>query len=187
MTLASGKVAAYLYKDKVFAKDAKTPLCPLRKITRNLKITIKWTKDYCLLVFQEKPLMRLLLKKGLHYLTKTQFALIRRALQDHAEGLPEVNQLNYWTPFKGKTVKQILASNPELIAASALMRASALLMTVVQDKQGAKKFAKPKGLKSADILPTGVKNIYTVFTHKASADVEVRSVECQETDVSLLP
>eukprot|EP00971_Amphidinium_carterae_P110630 2191280-Amphidinium_carterae.1 len=80
------------------------------------------------------------------------------------------------------------------------MRASALLMTVVQEKQGAKKFAKPKVLKSADIvkretynlddmtlissdlwsessqtcskLPTGVKNIHNVFTYKASADVE---------------
>eukprot|EP00971_Amphidinium_carterae_P208289 4132945-Amphidinium_carterae.1 len=74
-------------------------------------------------------------KKGLHYLTETQFALIRRALRDHAEGLPEVNQLSHWTRFKGKTVKQILASDPELIAASASMRASALLMTVVQEKQ----------------------------------------------------
>eukprot|EP00971_Amphidinium_carterae_P249650 4955222-Amphidinium_carterae.1 len=59
--------------------------------------------------------MRLLLKKGLHYMTETQFALIRRALRDHAEGLPEVNQLSYWTRFKGKTVKQILAVTPSLL------------------------------------------------------------------------
>eukprot|EP00971_Amphidinium_carterae_P287694 5711728-Amphidinium_carterae.1 len=86
MTLASGKVAAYLYRDEVYA-DA--PLCPLRRITRNLEITIEWTKDHCLL--------------GLHYLTETQFALIRRALRDYAEGVVEVNQLSYWTRFKGKT------------------------------------------------------------------------------------
>eukprot|EP00971_Amphidinium_carterae_P027276 537391-Amphidinium_carterae.1 len=71
-------------------------------------------------------------------------------------------------------------------------------MTVVQEKQGAKKFAKPKGLKNADIvkrdtynmddmtlissdvwnegdqsrskLPTGVRNIHTVFTYRASAN-----------------
>eukprot|EP00971_Amphidinium_carterae_P096751 1915206-Amphidinium_carterae.1 len=81
------------------------------------------------------------------------------------------------------------------------MRASALLMTVVQEKQGARKYAMPKGLKNADIvkrdtynlddmtlissdawsesgqtsarLPTGVKNIHTVFTYRASANVEV--------------
>eukprot|EP00971_Amphidinium_carterae_P070139 1387792-Amphidinium_carterae.1 len=79
----------------------KTPLCPLRRITRNLEITIEWTKDHCLLVLQGKPLMRLLLKKGLPYLTEVQFALIRRALRDHAEGLLEVDQLSYWTRFKG--------------------------------------------------------------------------------------
>eukprot|EP00971_Amphidinium_carterae_P306830 6097601-Amphidinium_carterae.1 len=45
MTLASGKVTAYLYRDEVFADDVKTPLCPLRRITR-------WTKDHCLLVLQ---------------------------------------------------------------------------------------------------------------------------------------
>eukprot|EP00971_Amphidinium_carterae_P291421 5785724-Amphidinium_carterae.1 len=71
MTLASGKVAAYLYRDEVFAEDVKTPLCPVRRITRNLEITIEWTKDHCVLVLQGKPLMRLLLKKGLHYLTET--------------------------------------------------------------------------------------------------------------------
>eukprot|EP00971_Amphidinium_carterae_P047187 929378-Amphidinium_carterae.1 len=71
-------------------------------------------------------------------------------------------------------------------------------MTVVQEKQGAKKFAKPQGLKDTDIvkrdaynlddmtlissdvwnesaqsnskLPTGVKNIHTVFTYRASAN-----------------
>eukprot|EP00971_Amphidinium_carterae_P185163 3677179-Amphidinium_carterae.1 len=139
--------------------------------------------------------MRLLLKKGLHYLTETQFALIRRAPRDHAEGAVEDNQLSYWTRLKGKTAKQILASDPELIAASASTRASALLMTVVQEKQGAKKYALPKGLKNADIvkrdtynlddmalissdpwsescqtparLPSGVKNIHTVFTYRA--------------------
>eukprot|EP00971_Amphidinium_carterae_P050343 991896-Amphidinium_carterae.1 len=118
MTLASGKVATYLYRDEVFAEDVKTPLCPLRRIARNLEITIEWTKDHCLLVLQGKPLMRLLLKKGLHYLTETQFALIRQALPDYAEGMADVNQLSYWTRFKGKTAKQILASDPELIAAS---------------------------------------------------------------------
>eukprot|EP00971_Amphidinium_carterae_P311378 6188878-Amphidinium_carterae.1 len=46
MTLASGKVAAYLHRDEVFAEDVKTPLCPVRRITRNLEITIEWTKDH---------------------------------------------------------------------------------------------------------------------------------------------
>eukprot|EP00971_Amphidinium_carterae_P254211 5046690-Amphidinium_carterae.1 len=143
MILARGKVAAFLYRDEVFAEDVKTPLCPLRRITRNLEITIEWTKDHCLLVLQGKPLMRLLLKKGLHYLTETQFALIRRALRDYSEGMADVNQLSYWSRFKGKTAKQILASDPELIAAS--MKFSERLMTVAQEKQGAKKYALPKG------------------------------------------
>eukprot|EP00971_Amphidinium_carterae_P171747 3405269-Amphidinium_carterae.1 len=74
-------------------------------------------------------------------------------------------------------------------------------MTIVQEKQGAKKYALPKELKNADIvkrdtynlddmalissdtwsascqtparLPSGVKNTHTVFTYRASADVEV--------------
>eukprot|EP00971_Amphidinium_carterae_P209278 4151487-Amphidinium_carterae.1 len=33
MTLAGGKVDAYLFMDEVCAKDVKTPLCPLRHIT----------------------------------------------------------------------------------------------------------------------------------------------------------
>eukprot|EP00971_Amphidinium_carterae_P245498 4875033-Amphidinium_carterae.1 len=143
--------------------------------------------------------MRLLLKKGLHYLTETQFALIRRALRDYSEGMAEVNQLSYWSQFKGKTAKQILASDPELIAAS--MKISERLMTVVQEKQGTRKYALPKGLKASDIvkrdtynlddmmlissepwdstcskpsrLPTGVTNIHTVFTYRASTNVDV--------------
>eukprot|EP00971_Amphidinium_carterae_P085483 1691270-Amphidinium_carterae.1 len=95
MTLASGKVPAYLYRDEVFAEDVKMLLCPLRRISRNLEITIEWTKDHCLLVLQGTPLMRLLLKKGLHYLTETHFALIRRALRDFGEGMSDVNQLSY--------------------------------------------------------------------------------------------
>eukprot|EP00971_Amphidinium_carterae_P310906 6178557-Amphidinium_carterae.1 len=57
-------------------------------------------------------------------------------------------------------------------------------MTVVQEKQGAKKFAKPKRVLAFDVwgesswtyfkLPTGVKNIYTVFACRAGADVEVK-------------
>eukprot|EP00971_Amphidinium_carterae_P315552 6272095-Amphidinium_carterae.1 len=143
--------------------------------------------------------MRLLLKKGLHYLTETQFAIIRRALRDYSEGMADVNQLSYWSRFKGKTAKQILASDPELIAAS--MKVSERLMTVVQEKQGTKKFALPKGLKSCDVvkrdtynlddmtlissepwdsrrtkpsrLPKGVTNIHTVFTYRASADADI--------------
>eukprot|EP00971_Amphidinium_carterae_P210581 4178620-Amphidinium_carterae.1 len=95
MTLASGKVAAYLYRDEVFAEDVKTPLCPFRRITRNLEITIEWTKDHCLLT--------------------------------------------------------------ELIAAS--MKVSECLMTVVQEKHGAKKFAMPKGVKSNDIVKRETYNL----------------------------
>eukprot|EP00971_Amphidinium_carterae_P057166 1130380-Amphidinium_carterae.1 len=55
------------------------------------------------------------------------------------------------------------------------MRASALLMTVVQEKQGAKTFAMPKGLKSADI-----KLVTTVL---AELDRVVISLEKQRTNV----
>eukprot|EP00971_Amphidinium_carterae_P044879 882339-Amphidinium_carterae.2 len=44
MTLASGKVDASLFLDEVFAKDVKTPLCPLRRITTKLDISIEWQK-----------------------------------------------------------------------------------------------------------------------------------------------
>eukprot|EP00971_Amphidinium_carterae_P070140 1387792-Amphidinium_carterae.2 len=81
------------------------------------------------------------------------------------------------------------------------MKVSECLMTVVQEKHGAKKYALPKGVKSTDIvkrdtynlddmvlissepwdsscpkpsrLPAGVKNIHTVFTYRASADVDI--------------
>eukprot|EP00971_Amphidinium_carterae_P316607 6293628-Amphidinium_carterae.1 len=89
MTLASGKVDAYLFLDEVFAKDVKTPLCPLRLITTKLDISIEWTKDHCLMVLQGVTLMRMTVKKGLHYLTELQFAMVRRALRDQREDLTD--------------------------------------------------------------------------------------------------
>eukprot|EP00971_Amphidinium_carterae_P187864 3729259-Amphidinium_carterae.1 len=133
MILASGAIDAYLLMDEVFAPEVKTPLCPLLRLTKKLDIAIEWTKDHCLLVLQGIPLMRLTVKKGLHYLTEVQFAMIRRALRDQREGLTDVNQLTYWKEFQawqGRTAKQILAIEPEILAASSK------LMTIVQEGKG---------------------------------------------------
>eukprot|EP00971_Amphidinium_carterae_P335976 6472082-Amphidinium_carterae.1 len=127
--------------DEVFAPEVKTPRCPLLRLTKKLDIAIEWTKDHCLLVLQGTPLMRLTIKKGLHYLTEVQFAMIHRALRDQREGLTEVNKLTYWKKFQGRTVKQILAIEPEIVAAASK------LMTVVQEGKGKKKFAVPKGVR----------------------------------------
>eukprot|EP00971_Amphidinium_carterae_P134737 2670001-Amphidinium_carterae.2 len=90
-------------------------------------------------------------------------------------------------------------SDPELIAAS--MKVTSRLMTTVQEKQGAKKLALPKGLTASDVvsrdtynlddmtlissepwdsttskpsrLPSGIQNIHTVFTYRASANDDI--------------
>eukprot|EP00971_Amphidinium_carterae_P080557 1593952-Amphidinium_carterae.1 len=49
MTLAKGKVDAYLHLDEVYAEDVKMPLCPIRRLTMKLDISIEWTKDHCIL------------------------------------------------------------------------------------------------------------------------------------------
>eukprot|EP00971_Amphidinium_carterae_P290317 5764235-Amphidinium_carterae.2 len=95
MILASGEIYAYLLMDEVFAPEVKTSLCPLLRLTKKSDIVIEWTKDQCLSGLQGTPLMRLTVRKGLHYLTEVQFAMIRRALRDPREGVTDVNKLTY--------------------------------------------------------------------------------------------
>eukprot|EP00971_Amphidinium_carterae_P173031 3430218-Amphidinium_carterae.1 len=86
--------------------------------------------------------MRLTTKKGLHYLKEVQFAMVRRALRDQREGLTDVSQISYWKKFQGKSAKQILNIEPEILAASGK------LMTIVQEGKGKKPLAIPKGVRS---------------------------------------
>eukprot|EP00971_Amphidinium_carterae_P149757 2969067-Amphidinium_carterae.3 len=132
-------------------------------------------------------------QQGLHYLTEVQFAMIGRALRDQREGLTDVNQISYWRKFQGKSAKQILMIQPEIVAASSK------LLTHVQEEKG-KNYPLPKGTRTTDIvsrytynlddmtfvssgkwdptlikkkesrLPPGVTNIHTVFTYKAQQE-----------------
>eukprot|EP00971_Amphidinium_carterae_P054306 1069858-Amphidinium_carterae.2 len=134
-------------------------------------------------------------QESLHYLTEVQFAMIRRTLRDQREGLTDVNKLTYWKKFQGRTAKQNLATEPEIVAATGK------LMTVVQEGKGKKRFAVPKGVRISDVVsrvtydmdnfnlisteywnpyekkrskpsPPGVSNIHTIFTYQSQVNTD---------------
>eukprot|EP00971_Amphidinium_carterae_P055316 1090290-Amphidinium_carterae.3 len=102
------------------------------------------------MVLQGVTLMRMTVKKGLHYLTELQFAMLGRALRDQREGLTDVNQLSYWKKFQGKIAKQILQIEPVILAAS--MK----LLTHAQEETGRKKFA---SLQTHDVISRDTYNL----------------------------